>query len=175
MVRTRLVERWWIRGIVVLAFALWQGGFTFYTGIVVPTGTAVLGSPAAQGFITQRVTDWLNVVGMATLGVLLVHLLLVRAAKGPWRGLLITWLILTLGQIILLALHPALDSFLTAEPQRVHDAIRFRPWHRLYLHVSTAMWVAGLLHLGFLLFAWQRLDRQIHAISGFGSTSSAVE
>lgn len=42
---------------------IWQGGFMFYGGVVVPTGAAVLGSEVEQGFITQSVTNYLNLAG----------------------------------------------------------------------------------------------------------------
>src|SRR5947209_17239059 len=45
----------------------WLGGFTFYAGVVVPIGTEVLESSLAQGWITRRVTTWLNVAAAVTL------------------------------------------------------------------------------------------------------------
>ena len=44
------------RFIVLVALCFWQGGFTFYAGVVVPVGTDVLGSSLKQGFVTRRVT-----------------------------------------------------------------------------------------------------------------------
>ena len=44
------------RFLVVQALLLWQGGFLFYAAFVVPAGTEVLGSAAAQGAITVRAT-----------------------------------------------------------------------------------------------------------------------
>ena len=55
------------RFLVVQALMLWQGGFLFYAAVVVPAGTEVLGSGAAQGPITARVTDALNLCGLAAL------------------------------------------------------------------------------------------------------------
>src|SRR5215469_3439353 len=55
---------------VLLMFALWMGGFTFYTLIVIPTGGKVLdGGERDVGFITQQVTIWLNWIGVAALPV----------------------------------------------------------------------------------------------------------
>ena len=51
------------RFLVFQAFLLWQGGFLFYTAVVVPIGTDVLGSALVQGLITRRVTDWMNLFG----------------------------------------------------------------------------------------------------------------
>ena len=55
---------------VLLIFAVWMGGFTFYTLIVIPTGGKVLGSERDVGFITQQVTNWLNWIGLLALLVL---------------------------------------------------------------------------------------------------------
>ena len=52
---------------VVQLLLLWQGGFLFYAACVVPAGTRALGSAAAQGAVTARVTDALNVVGAVAL------------------------------------------------------------------------------------------------------------
>ena len=51
------------RFLVLQSLLLWQGGFLFYAAFVVPAGTEVLGSSAAQGVITTRVVDALNVCG----------------------------------------------------------------------------------------------------------------
>ena len=39
------------RYLVVLAFAFWQGGFTFYAGVVIWVGNRVMGSEREVGFI----------------------------------------------------------------------------------------------------------------------------
>ena len=54
----------------LLAMALWWGGLTFYAAVVVPTGVEVLGGAAEQGFITQRVSNIINLLGALTLAVL---------------------------------------------------------------------------------------------------------
>ena len=55
----------------ILLLAVWWGGFTFYALVVVPTGHQVLRSKVRQGFITQQVTNQLNVLGAVTLALLL--------------------------------------------------------------------------------------------------------
>ncbi|MFM8571811.1 MAG: hypothetical protein ACKOAU_09465 [Pirellula sp.] len=40
-----------------ILWGLWWGGLSFYAIVVVPIGTEQIGS-VAQGFITQRVTQW---------------------------------------------------------------------------------------------------------------------
>src|SRR5262249_36841604 len=71
-----LVLGW--RFIVLAAYALWQGGFFFYTAEVVPIGTDVLGSATSQGFITRRVAIKMNQFGAAALAIFALDLYLSR-------------------------------------------------------------------------------------------------
>ena len=57
------------RWLVVLSLMFWQGGFMFYGGVVVPVGSEVLGSDTDQGWITRKVTDYLNAAGAVALAV----------------------------------------------------------------------------------------------------------
>ena len=68
------------RFLVIAAIAFWLGGFTFYSGVAIPMGVEVLGTHRAVGFITERVTNWLNVAGVVALIIFLWNLLL------EWRG-----------------------------------------------------------------------------------------
>src|SRR5437764_15421395 len=68
------------RFLVLAALMFWQGGFTFYAAVVVPVGQHVLGSHAAQGFITREVTRYLNLAGAAALVFLVWD---VAAARDP--------------------------------------------------------------------------------------------
>ena len=47
------------------ALSLWWGGLTFYAGFVVPIGSRVTDA-TTQGFVTQRVTVWLNILALLT-------------------------------------------------------------------------------------------------------------
>lgn len=55
----------WRTFLLFQAWLAWQGGFFFYAAVVVPIGSDVLGSPITQGFVTQEVTRWLNILGVA--------------------------------------------------------------------------------------------------------------
>ena len=46
----------------------------FYGGVVVPVGGRILGSETEQGFITQAVTNYLNLAGAVCLAMWLEHL-----------------------------------------------------------------------------------------------------
>ena len=50
--------------------AIWWGGLTFYAVFVVPTGVEVLGGETEQGFVTQRVSNSINLLATLTLAVL---------------------------------------------------------------------------------------------------------
>ena len=57
------------RFLVVIAFLFWQGGFLFYASVVVPVAQKELAtsqepdSHRRQGFVTRRVTNFLNLSG----------------------------------------------------------------------------------------------------------------
>jgi hypothetical protein len=132
------------RFLLFQAWIVWQGGFVFYAAVVIPVGTEVLGSPAAQGFVTQEVTNWLNVIGVA------FHLLLawnlaaergtafwtLRVGLGAFSALLL---------IALFALHPVLDSLLDPVERIVREPKLFYRWHIAYLWCSTVQWVLALV------------------------------
>src|SRR5438270_4855818 len=93
------------RFLAIAALAFWLGWFTFYAGVAIPMGVEVLGTHRAVGFITERVTNWLNVAGVAALTIFLWNLL------PGWRGrgkvlrwtLLVTWLVMAAIEIELIA------------------------------------------------------------------------
>lgn len=143
------------RFLVVQALMLWQGGFLFYAAFVVPAGTAVLGSGAAQGPITARVTDVLNLCGAAALALLAWDLSTsadpnrTRTAARWW-----CWAVALVCQYALFVLHQMLDYFM--DPARMVVEMRppFYPVHRVYLWVSTVMWAVCLPLLVWTLRAW---------------------
>jgi apolipoprotein N-acyltransferase len=143
------------RFLVLQTLMLWQGGFLFYTAVVVPAGTSVLGSAAAQGAITTRVTDWLN--GLGVLG-LVVFAWDLAAARDPnakrtaarWW----CWAAAVVCQYLMWFLHQLLDYFM--DPTRTAVVIRppFYPVHRMYLWASTVQWAACLVLAWLTLRAW---------------------
>src|SRR5689334_22865465 len=66
---------------VLAALMFWQGGFTFYAGVVVPIGTDVFGSAAGQAGITRRVAWYINVSGAAALAVFAWDVLAARPGR----------------------------------------------------------------------------------------------
>ena len=124
------------RFVAVAALAVWIGGLTFYALVVIPIGTEVVGR-TMQGLITQGATNWLNAIGVVALVLLLPSL---RA-----RWMLITWGALAVTLVALVALHTRLDALLVGREVANHDT--FYNWHRAYLLVTAAQWLAGLVHL----------------------------
>ena len=77
------------RLLLLIALMVWQGGFMFYGAVVVPVGSEVLGSHLQQGFVTQSVTNYLNLIGAMALAVWCWDITTGRAAGGRrlrWIG-----------------------------------------------------------------------------------------
>ena len=147
------------RFLLFQAWLVWQGGFVFYAAVVVPVGTDVLGSPSAQGFITQQVTGWLNLIGVAFHALLAWNLAAERGTRFWWMrvGLgIASALLLT----ALFVLHPILDSFLDPAAQTVREPKVFYRWHNAYLWSSTAQWVLALVNAWLMIGAWKLADRR---------------
>jgi hypothetical protein len=155
------------RFLVIVAFSFWVGGFFFYAGIVVPTGSAVLGSHTTQGFVTQRVTHWMNVASAPALLIFLWNILSAPRSLGRWifRILLLTWLLMLSLQIALLLLHPVLDRMLVPAEERILNHPRFYRLHGLYLNLSSIQHFTAVLYLWCAMTLWRRADR--NAGTGF--------
>jgi hypothetical protein len=136
------------RFLVAAALGLWVGGFTFYSAVVIHVGTNVLGDHRQVGFITQRVSNWLNLIGAFALVLALWNMAAIRAGAARWRraALAVTWLFMTLSLAALVVLHRSLDGVLDAGSQEITSYDEFLWLHRAYLAVSTAQWGASLLH-----------------------------
>ncbi len=147
------------RFVLLQALMLWQGGFLFYVTFVVPTGTAVLGSAAAQGVITRRVTDALNGCGVAGLALLALELALTRDPVA--RRTAARWWLFAFAafcQYCLFTFHLLLDAFMDPTGRVVVIAPPFYPVHRMYLWASTLQWAAGLALAWLTLRAWASED-----------------
>lgn len=145
------------RVILLACFSVWFGGFFFYVSIVVPIGTDVLGSTTAQGMITRRVTEWLNLVnGLALATMFLETILRWRFNSRSIRVGQVVICVLMLGGLIwLVYLHPILDGMIDPEEQEVTDSGEFYGLHRVYLWVSTFQWVASCVWLFLLVWSWR--------------------
>ena|ERR1700722_10986132 len=148
------------RYIVLLIFALWMGGFTFYTLIVIPTGGKVLdGGERDVGFITQQITNWLNWIGVVALAILGWNARV--EGRGFLRWLLaVCWLAMAVTLVALFCLHPVLDRMLDTETHQIHGGAIFFNWHRAYMAVASFQWLAALAFMWLTLLAWRTTDRK---------------
>jgi len=138
----------------------WQGGFTFYSAVVIPIGSDTLGSHQEQGWITRRVTNYLNLAGAVTL-VLWAWDIARTRDPAPWRRRL-RWTLLALSALelgALVYLHPRLDEYLDLSALRITNRADFRSLHVWYLNTSTAQWVGSVLLAALTLAAWRSEDR----------------
>lgn len=147
------------RFLLLQVLLVWQGGFLFYAAVVVPLGTEVLGSAAAQGAITARVTDVLNALGVLGLALACLEVSLTRDPFRPrtaarWW----CWAVALVCQFFLFVFHQLLDAFM--DPQRTHVVIRppFYPLHRAYLWVATVQWFACVVLVWLTVRAWRAED-----------------
>jgi hypothetical protein len=147
------------RFLVLMALMFWQGGFLFYASVVVPIGQKVLASPKDQGFITQQVTDYMNLSGVFALAVLLPELILTpdSSQKRLWIRRL-SWLFMAIGLVWLAWWHLRLDALLDLEEKEILNHKAFYPGHRWYLWISTVQWFFGLVYIWTTLSAWRSKD-----------------
>lgn len=156
MSRLTLVRRF----LLVQALLLWQGGFLFYAAVVVPIGTAVLGSAAAQGVITRRVAWWLNLFGLVYLVLLAWDVSATRDPR-PRRAAARWWLWIAAAGLLYLLwfFHQLLGFFMDPRGEFVQVRQPFRAVHILYLWASTFHWLVGLAQAWLTLAAWRGEDR----------------
>ncbi len=146
------------RMLLLVSVMFWQGGFMFYGGVVVPVGGRILGSEAKQGFITQSVTNYLNLAGGVCLIVWLEHLWHDRrngVSRLEWG----IWSFAAVSVIALAGLHLQMDQLLGVESSSVLDSERFHRFHRMYLVTSSVQWLASLALLFLAVLRWRRQDK----------------
>jgi len=126
------------RYIATCALGVWLGGLTFYALVVIPSGASVVGD-TTQGFITQRVTGWLNWIGVLALVALLPSI--------TRRWMIGTWVCMGLALAVLFAIHVQMDAVIDAESMGILNRTAFASWHQKYLLATTFQWLAGMVHL----------------------------
>ena len=108
-----------------------------------------------QGFITQSVTNYLNLAGAVCLGMWLEHLWYDRrngVSKLEWG----IWSFAAVSVIVLAGLHVRMDHILSIEPSSVLDPEWFGRYHKLYLLTSTVQWLASLALLFLAVLRWNQ-------------------
>jgi hypothetical protein len=141
------------RFLVFQALLLWQGGFLFYAAVVIPVGSDVLGS-WSQGMVTRHVTDRMNLIGAAAM-LILAWDQLANAESNCRRCRWVLWTVMAVCLVGLVVLHPSIAAYVDGTgSESARDYRTFYSWHRLYLYVATAQWVAGLGYTVVTLRAW---------------------
>lgn len=151
------------RTILIAAFALWFGGFIFYVSFVVPIGSRVLNSARTQGFITQEVTHWLNLVcGIAVAMMLAESAISWKQSRPPWRGIQLTAVLACLAMLGgLIWIHPLLDGLIDLENGKITNRQRFHGLHRVYLWLCTLQWAAACVWLPIAIASWENRERKL--------------
>lgn len=147
---SRMWGRWIWRMTVLITYAIWWGGISFYAAVVVPLGTRVIGS-LNQGFVTQKVTVWHN----GCLAVM-VACLIVEAIQRRRRALWIVTGLLAVIELGLLWCHAKLTSQIDFQNHEVPPD--FYDQHAVYLWLTTAEWVVGLSVP--IIMGWLSLPRR---------------
>lgn len=150
------------RLLLLSTLLFWQGGFMFYSAVVIPVGSEILGSHQAQGWITRSVATYLNLAGLAALiisgwdiaSAVDPKIMRRRSRWGLW-----VFLLLTLG--LQFWLHPQMDGHLDLESFRMLDKPGFYYLHRWYLNLSMVQWLGSLILLAVTLTAWRAADGDI--------------
>ena len=140
------------RFLILAALAFWQGGFAFYAAVVVPMGEQVLTSPIEQGFVTRRVTNYLNLAGAVALPLLLWD---IAGSKKQSRPRLLIWSLMSLILLLLVWLHPRIDRHLDVQTMSIVDHERFYVAHQVYLIASAIQWLGALAFGVLSLQAWR--------------------
>ncbi|MCR9197946.1 MAG: hypothetical protein NXI04_04850 [Planctomycetaceae bacterium] len=144
---------------LLLTFALFWGGLTFYTGIVVRISHDVVSDLMEGGLITQRVTIWLQILGAACVLLMMANAAVVFRSRRRWGTPLWICALLTGSAIVgLTIVHGHLDAVIDVAEQTVTDQDAFDIGHRRYNQLTTVEWLASLSYLIITVFAWQRID-----------------
>ena len=122
---------------LLLVWAAWWGGLSFYAVVVVPIGTDLIGS-VEQGFITQRVTQWHN--GLS--GLFLVCLL-IEAIRRRSPALWGISAVLAIIDIALVVWHVKLTHMMDFQQHVVTG--RFYSQHAIYLWITVCEWILGMV------------------------------
>lgn len=140
-----------LRWIALAAFAVWFGGFTFYSSVVIPILHDELGG-VGQGEITGQVSRTLNFIGVGTVAAWWLLIGFERSCGRRWAqwgrvGLLAVTTAFLMGLIVM---HPILDAKLGVGS--IRDFYRL---HQIYLIACSVQWGVNLAILAITLVIWR--------------------
>lgn len=141
MLKCRFLLLW--NYLLLLVWASWWGGLSFYAIAVVPIATEQIGS-TSQGFITREVTQWHNVLFAVVLALLLAEAIRRRSVSlGGLFGILFG-----VGVGLFLD-HSYLSKQMDPNQRTVPEG--FYADHAVYLWLTAIEWFLGILVLGWLV------------------------
>jgi len=154
---------WVCRILLLLVFAIYWGGLTFYTGFVVRISHDVLNDPMDGGLITQRVTEVLQMLGVVTVALMGCNCVAV-VRQSPKYGYALVGFAALLGcsLIGLFLVHGQLDAIIDVEASEIIDRVAFDAGHRRYNQLTTIQWLASLAYLPITVFAWRSIDAKMN-------------
>jgi hypothetical protein len=148
-----VAARKFISVLAVLAWALWMGGFTFFTSVTLRVGHKVLENYSEFGFVTQMVTDRLNVIGLVAVFLLILHLAshwrLLSPVPRIW--LATSWSILAITLGVMFWQHNQIDALIDLQQRTVTDHQTFNVIHSHYKMTATFQWIAAVSYLVVML------------------------
>jgi len=135
-----------------LAVALWFGGFTFYTACVVRVGSKIAGG-LTQGYVTQRVTDVLNVLAAIMITTVIIDIAVHWNRVGRWLrlGQCVAWLVMAASVIGVVVVHRQMDVLLDPSTLARPDHDAFKPLHQRYQLISTFLWFATVAYMALMV------------------------
>lgn len=145
-----------VRGLLILTFAVWFGGFTFYGAVVLTVLHDQL-DQLASGAITRDVTWYLNLIGLVAIGFVWFDAF-IDIPRWKSRSGFVTIGLLVLISIIQLGLfwgHSYLSGWLDERGLRGFYRI-----HTIYLHTSTFQWGACILLMFTMVWNWSSVDQK---------------
>ena len=144
---------------LLVVFALYWGGLTFYTGFVVRISHRVLADPMDGGLITQRVTEVLQWLCLIAVLMMLGNALVVLRKSRRLGGALIGCSgLVAIALVGLFIVHGHMDSVIDSRAVEILDRDTFDTGHRRYNQLTTVQWIASLAYLPTTIVAWRRLD-----------------
>ncbi len=152
---------WICRFLLLVAFAVFWGGLTFYTGFVVRVSHDVVGDPMIGGMITQRVTVGLQILGGVALLLMLWNAYLVgRRSRRYGVALAVCAIVLGGALAGLVVVHGQLDAVIDVNAEEITDRDVFTIGHRRYNQLTTVEWLASVSYLAITVAAWRSVDRE---------------
>ncbi len=146
------------RFLVLAVLFFWQGGFVFFSGVVVPIGREELGKRSPQTVITSRVSYYINLAGAVALAPLLWDVFAPDPSFRRRRVRAVLWLILVMTLLAQVYLYSQLLAMLPDIMNNNYPPT-FSPEHKAYLWISTAQLAAAIGYMITMLLAWRAQDR----------------